>query len=64
MWSANDSGEAPVALELKGPRAALPLQGMNVVLTVEQYIAQVEAVARFVNEEQDPIEAVYVLLPS
>jgi hypothetical protein len=38
----------------------VPLQGLNVNVTVEQYVAQVEVVASFYNQEPNPIETVYV----
>ena len=50
-------------VELRSAHGLVPLQGMNVILTVEQYVAQVEVVTRFVNNEDNPIEAVYVILP-
>ena len=63
MWRLDNNGEAPVLVELRTVHGLVPLQGMNVILTVEQYVAQVEVVTRFVNNEDNPIEAVYVILP-
>ena len=60
----SDDGEAPVLVELRAGHGLVPLQSMNVLLTVEQYVAQVEVVTRFVNNENNPVEAVYVLLLS
>ncbi len=61
MWRPNNNGEAPVSVELRTVTGNMViLQGMNVILTVEQYVAQVEVVTRFVNKEDNPIEAVYV----
>lgn len=54
------SGEAPVYVELRAGWVLAPLQGMNVEIKVEQYVAQVEVITRFVNMEDNPIEAVYV----
>ncbi len=39
----------------------IPLISLGVVITVQHYVAQVEIVLKFVNQESNPIEAEYVL---
>jgi hypothetical protein len=55
-----DNVDAPAYVELRAGHQYMPLHGMQVVITVEQYVAQVEVATRFVNNEDNPIEAMYV----
>jgi UDP-2,3-diacylglucosamine pyrophosphatase LpxH len=59
--SRTDDGELPVSIKLQAGSFIAPLQAISVVLTVQQTVAQIEILQRFVNSEPNPIEAVYVL---
>jgi hypothetical protein len=53
-----DDGELPVNAQLSSSsNVVIPLQAISVVLTVNQYVAQVQILHRFVNKESNPIEA-------
>lgn len=63
-WYDRDNGEALVDVHLKSGSKVVPLRSLNVIVNVEQYVAQVEVVTIFENVESNPIEAVYVILKS
>lgn len=57
-----DDGDFPVITQLKAGSVILPLHGLSVVVSVNQYVAEVQVLQRFVNMESNPIEAMYIIL--